>query len=148
MTRNLSHLITFYACLWPASISMGATIPAGTKLIAETTEPISTHERVGGSFKAVLEKAVVVNSKVVLPAGTPVHGIVEESMRPPRSSTAVSVNIASVVVHGKSVPVKTTGAYRLPPVFKTMSGVSVSGRETNYPHRTRLGVQLAQPVTI
>ena len=43
---------------------------------------------------------------------------------------------------------QTTGAYRLDR-FKTKRGVSVSGREWNFPYRdARFAFQLAQPINL
>jgi hypothetical protein len=144
MKANFCALIFFSAM----SLAISATIPAGTTLIARTTDPISTHERIGATFNAALEHDVAVKGKVLLRAGTPVIGVVEGSLRPPRSKGAVIVNLKSIGVNGHQVPVHTTGAYRLPPRFKTRNDVAVSGRETNYPHQTRIGFHLAQPVNL
>ena|SRR5436190_16765512 len=130
-----------------ASFSVAATIPAGTQLIARTVEPISSHERVGAPFKAELEQDVVIKGKVLLRAGTQVTGVVETSLRTPPSSGALRVNLRAISINGRSVPVQTTGAYRLDR-FKTNRGVSVSGREWNFPHRTRIAFQLAQPINL
>ena len=129
-----------------ASFSVAATIPAGTPLVARTVEPISSHERVGTRFKAELEQGVVIKGKVLLRAGTPVTGVVEGSLRPP-SSGALRLNLNAISINGRSVPVRTTGAYRLDR-FKTKRGVSVSGREWNFPYRARIAFQLAQPINL
>jgi len=129
-----------------ASFSMAATIPAGTILMARTAEPVSSHERVGAPFKAELEQDVVVKGKILLRAGTPVIGVVDGSLRPP-SSGALRLNLKAISVNGRSVPVHTTGAYRLDR-FKTKRGVSVSGRDWNFPYRTRIAFQLAQPINL
>jgi hypothetical protein len=129
------------------SLSFGATIPAGTPLYAFTDTVISTHERMGATFKAKLALDVAVNGKVLLPAGTPLTGVVEGSLRPPMSKGAVIVNLRSISAHGHNVPVQ-TNAYRLPPRWKTKRGVSVTGRETNYPYHTRLAFQLTQPLSL
>src|SRR4051812_14458548 len=126
----------------------GASIPVGTALVAYSVEPISTHERIGAHVRAALEHDVVVNGKPLLRAGPPVVVVVEGSLRPPRSSGAVSVSLRDVTVNGHAIAVHTTGAYRLPPRFTTKGGVSVSGRETNYPHRTRMLFHLARPLTV
>ena len=125
-----------------------ATVPAGTALVARTTDVISTHERMGVTFKAALEQDVVIGGKTLLPAGTPVVGVVESSLRPPASKGAVIVNLKSVSLNGRNVPVQTTGAYRFPPLFKTKGGVGVSGRENNYPRQVRISFRLAQPLNI
>ncbi len=58
------------------------------------------------------------------------------------------VNLKSVSVNGHNVPVKTTGAYHLPPRFSTKRGVTVSGRETNYPRDVQMVFHLAQPLNL
>jgi hypothetical protein len=130
-----------------ASFSVAATIPSGTLLIARTAQPVSSHERVGTLFKAELEQDVVIKGKVLIRAGTPVTGVVETSLRSQLSSSALRVNLKTISINGQSVPVHTTGAYRLDR-FKTQRGISISGREWNFPYRTRLAFQLAQPVTL
>jgi hypothetical protein len=115
--------------------------------MARTAEPVSSHERAGAPFKAELEQAVVVQGKVLLPAGTPVIGVVVTSLgsRPP--SGALTVNLKAISINGRSVPIHTTGAYRLDR-HKTKSGISVSGRPWNFPYKTRLAFQLAQPINL
>ena len=130
-----------------ASFSAAATIPAGTVLMARTVEPISSHERVGAPFKAELEQDVVIKGKVLLRAGTPVTGVVEASLRGRPPSDALRVNLKAISIKGRSVPVQTTGNYRLDR-FKSKRGVSVSGREWNFPYRTRIAFQLAQPINL
>lgn len=147
MKRTLCACISFSIWVGANSFTLCAVIPAGTTLIARTIDPVSTHERFGAIIHAALEHDVVVNGKVLLRAGTKVLGVVEGSLRPP-SKGAVIVNLKSITVNGHNLPVKTTGAYHLPPRFTTKRGVNVSGRETNYPRDTRIGFRLAQPLHI
>lgn len=142
---NRTILVAVAVWLSAASFSVAATIPAGTVLMARTTEPVSSHERTGAPFKAELEQAVVIKGKVLLPAGTPVIGVVVTSLgsRPPSGS--LMVNLKTISINGRNVPVHTTGAYRLDR-HKTKSGISVSGRPWNFPYKTRLAYQLAQPI--
>src|SRR4051794_38508121 len=130
-----------------ACLIRAATIPAGTHLVARTTEPVSSHERVGTRFKGELEQDVAITGKVLLRAGTPVTGVIVTSLRTGQSSGALTVNLASVLVNGRSIPVHTTGTYRLDRL-KTKRGVSVSGREWSFPYRTRIAFQLAQPIKL
>lgn len=130
-----------------ASFSVAATIPAGTPLMAQTVEPISSHARVGTPFKAELEQDVVIKGKVLLRAGAPVTGVVEASLGTRPSSDALRVNLKAISINGRSVPIHTTGGYRLYRQ-KTKSGISVSGREWNFPYRTRIAFQLAQPINL
>ena len=130
-----------------ASFGVAATIPAGTLLVAQTVEPISSHERVGAPFKAELEQDVVIKGKMLLRAGTPVTGVVVTSLGTRPSSSALTVNLKGISINGHSVPVHTTGTYQLDR-FKTKRGISVSGREWNFPYRTRIAFHLAQPINL
>ena len=145
----MNRTIPLVIAVWTFGVSLGAaaTIPAGTVLMARTAEPVSSHERAGAPFKAELEQDVVVKGKVLLPAGTQVIGVVETSLGTRPSSSALTVNLKAISINGRSVPVHTTGAYRLDR-HKTKSGVSVSGRAWNFPYRTRLAFQLAQPINL
>lgn len=145
----MNRTIPVAVAVWisAASLSLAGTIPAGTLLMARTVEPVSSHERAGAPFKAELERDVVIKGKVLLPAGTPVIGVVETSLGTRPSSSALTVNLKTISINGRGVPVHTTGAYRLDR-HKTKSGISVSGRPWNFPYRTRLAFQLAQPINL
>lgn len=145
MNRTISVAIAVW--ISAGSFSVAATIPAGTPLMARTTEPVSSHARLGTPFKAELEQDVVIKGKVLLRAGTQVIGVVETSLGTRPSSSALTVNLKAITINGRNVPVHTTGAYRLDR-YKTRRGVSVSGREWNFPYRTRLAFQLAQPINL
>jgi hypothetical protein len=126
---------------------MAATVPVGTPLVARTVEPVSDYARLNTLFKAELEQDVVIKGKVLVRAGTPVTGVVESSLGTRPSSSALKVNLKAISIHGRSVSVHTTGAYQLDR-FKTKRGVSVSGREWNFPYGTRLAFKLAQPLNL
>ena len=144
---NRTILIVIAVWISAASFSIAATIPAGTLLVARTTQPVSSHERVGTTFKAELEQDVTIKGNVLLRAGTQVTGVVVTSLGTRPSSSALTVNLKAILVNGRSVPVHTTGAYRLER-SKTKRGISVSGREWNFPYRTRIAFQLARPVNL
>jgi hypothetical protein len=145
----MSRTILIAIAVWisAVSLSVAVTIPPGTSLIARTVEPVSDHARLGTRFKAELEQDVVIKGKVLLRAGTPVTGVVESSLGTRPSSSALTVNLKAISINGHSVPVQTTGAYSLER-FKTKRGISVSGREWNFPYRTRIAFQLAQPINL
>jgi hypothetical protein len=149
LTISMNKMIPVAVAIWisGASFAVAATIPAGTLLVARTAEPISSHERVGTPFKAELEQDVTIKGKVLVHAGTPVIGVVETSLTTRSSSSALSVNLKSISVNGRHVPVHTTGAYRLDR-FKTKRGISVSGREWSFPYQTRIAFHLAQPIQL
>ena len=145
----MNRTIPVSIAIWVSTtcLCVAATIPAGTPLMARTTEPISSHARVGTPFKAELEQDVVIKGKVLLRAGTQLTGVVEASLGTRPSSDALRVNLKAISINGRSVPVQTTGAYRLDR-FTTKRGVSVSGREWSFPYRTRIAFQLAQPINL
>jgi hypothetical protein len=147
MNRTIPVVIAVAVWISATSLSGAASIPAGTILTARTVEPVSSHARLGMPFKAELEQDVVIKGKVLLRAGTPVIGVVETSLGTRPSSASLTVNLKAISLNGRNVPVQTTGAYRLDR-FKTRRGISVSGREWNFPYRTRLAFQLAQPINL
>jgi hypothetical protein len=145
MSKTLS--VVFAVWVSAASLSVAATIPAGTLLRARTAQPVSSHESIGATFKAELVQPVAIDGKVLLPAGTQLTGVVETSLKNRHSSKALTVNLKAISIHGRSVPVQTTGAFRLDRAT-TSRGVSVSGREWNFPYHTRIAFHLAQPVNL
>src|SRR4051812_18430444 len=145
----MNRKITVAFAVWISAAALGAaaTIPAGTILKARTAEPVSSHARIGTPFKAELEHPVVIKGKVALPVGTQLIGVVDASLGTRPLSDALRVNLKAILVNGHSIPVHTTGDIRLDR-HKTSHGVSVSGREWNFPYRTRMVFQLAQPVNL
>src|SRR5207237_10628989 len=95
-------LISICLCFIAAPFASAIVVPAGTTLIVRTTHPISSHERVGRTFKAELDRDVVIKGNVLLPAGTTVAGVVEKSVRHKRSNE-LTVDINDVIVCGTIV---------------------------------------------
>jgi len=137
-------------CIWAAmpSSSSAATIPSDTTLIVRTLTSISSRERVGRTFKAELDRDVVVNGHIVLPAGTPVSVVVASSLGDVRRSSALTVDLNAISIHGRTVETKTTGAYKLQPRTTTKRGVAVYGRDSIHPHSTRMAFRLAKPLNL
>jgi hypothetical protein len=150
---NTKTTFLLAVCIWIAtySCSFAATVPAGTTIIVRTVNSMSSHERVGKTFKAELAHAVRVNGKVVLPAGTAASGVVATSLRgvQGRVTSSLTVDLTAVSVNGGMQPVKTTGAYKLEPTYqRTSRGAAVYGRDYIFPHNTILTFQLAQPLNL
>jgi hypothetical protein len=108
-----------------ASATKGGTIPAGTHLVVKTTEPVGSTDAAGTRFAAKLVEDVVVNGRVVLPAGTKCTGQIATSQRLMASKDRLTVDLKDVAVGGHSVPVKTTGAVPLES-YTSPRGVSLS----------------------
>ena len=126
-----------------------ATIPAGTTLTISTVSLITSQDAVRSSFEAKLAQDVSVKGHVVLKAGTKAFGKVSSSRRNPRKSEPLSVELASIDVNGRRIPVKTTS---LEP-----HGPPQTARQARYGHTagttvvnpgTRMQFQLLQPVTL
>ena len=126
--------------------SPAATVPAGTSLIVQTLEAVSSTDSPGTRFAAQLANNVAVNGKVVLPAGTKVSGKIETSKRMMSSSQRLTVNLTEVQVAGRTVPIKTTGARPLSNEYKTKRGIEVSRAAYTVPAGKRIEFQLAQPL--
>ena len=94
------------ACVAASSLN-AATIPAGTTLTVNTVSLVTSQDAVGSSFEAKLAQDVSVKGNVLLKAGTKVFGKIRTSRRNPRKSGPLTVELASVEVNGRRIPVKT-----------------------------------------
>jgi hypothetical protein len=139
------------ACLI-AQASFAVTIPAGTTLVVRTLHNVFTGDAPGKAVATKLDKDILVNGKVALPAGTPISGRVITSKRTGSltSSPDLTVDITTAQIHGRTVAIKTTGAATLgnPLARTTRRGVSVSGYNYPVPLGTRIQFRLAQPLQI
>lgn len=126
--------------------SPGATVPAGTVLIVQTMDAVSSMDRPGMRFATRLAKNVGINGKVVLPAGTKVSGKVETSNRMMGSSQRLTVNLTDVQIGGRAVPIKTSGPRPLSNDYKTRRGVQVSRADYTVPAGKLIEFKLAQPL--
>jgi len=126
-----------------------ATIPAGTTLTISTVSLITSQDAVRSSFEAKLAQDVSVKGHVVLKAGTKVFGKIASSRANPRKSEPLSVELSSIDVNGRRIPVKTTSV--------EPHGPPQTARQARYGHTagttvvnpgTRMQFQLLQPVTL
>jgi hypothetical protein len=148
MTKKTFILIAIASCVWIAS-SFAATIPAGTTLVVRTLNTIHSTDRVGRTFNAQLDQDIAVNGKTVLPKGTKVFGKIESSQAIPRSNSPLTLNLTGVSVNGRTIPIKTTGAFELQNVAKGRAkarGVTVGPFLA--PHGTKMEFRLAQPLNV
>jgi hypothetical protein len=149
---KLKRLIAFIAiccaCFAVASLN-AATIPAGTTLIVSTVSLISSQTVAGRSFEAKLAQNVSVKGNVVLKAGTKAFGKITSSRANPRKSGPLVVELASIELNGRRVPVKTNDIQP--------AGPPQTARQARYGHTagttvvnpgTRLQFQLLQNVTL
>jgi hypothetical protein len=151
MTTFIRLAVASIACL-ATQASFAVTIPAGTTLVVRTLHNISAVDAPGKEVAMELDKDVVVNGKVALPAGTKISGRIQTSKRTGSAmrSPKLTVNITDAQVHGRSVAIKTTGAAELENPFArtTRHGVQVSTHHYQVPLRTKVQFRLAQPLDV
>ena len=84
-------------------------IPAGTKIMIKTTQPIGTAQhRTGSIVEAALELDLVVNGTTVAPKGSKVYGTVVESVGGRRIGLQrIVVKFDHLVINGKKVAIST-----------------------------------------
>jgi hypothetical protein len=150
MIPNKFVTLVVVICAWFAASSLNAaTIPAGTMLTVSTVSLVTSKDVVGRSFEAKLAQNVSVKGNVVLKTGTKVFGKIASSRANPRKSEPLSVELASVSVNGRNVPVKTNSV--------EPHGPPQTARQAHYGHTagttvvnpgTTMQFQLLQPVTL
>ena len=144
MTRQILFFVTLItSCLVAIEASSAGTIPAGTALVVETLNSIYTKDAVGKEFTAQLEQNLVVKGSVVARAGTTFIGRVESSTK--MGSSPLTVNLTGISVGGRTVPLKTTGAYK-PQSMARGRRAKVTTRDFVLPPGSKIQFHLAQPV--
>jgi hypothetical protein len=147
-TKIIAVISVICASIAVSSLN-AATIPAGTILSVSTVSLVTSQSVVGRSFEAKLAQDVSVKGNVLLKAGTKVFGKIASSRANPRKSGPLSLELASIEINGRRVPVKTNSM--------EPHGPPQTARQAQYGHTagttvvnpgTRLQFQLLQPVTL
>src|SRR5438094_10677964 len=149
MTRKTFIVTAVASCAWIAN-SFAATIPAGTTLVVRTLNSIQSTDRVGRTFTAQLDQAVVVNGKLVLPVGTKFDGKIESSQANPFRSGPLVLNLTDVIVNGRTIPIKTASGFQVQNLAMH-AGARARGITVGpfvAPHGLRMQFRLAQPVKL
>jgi hypothetical protein len=97
----------------PAPEAPGVTVPAGTALALTMDAEVTTKDKVvGDTFTATLANDVIVDGKVIFPAGSKVSGHVAEAERPGKTSGRGKMVLSydSISANGKSYAIDTMGA--------------------------------------
>jgi hypothetical protein len=87
------------------------TVPAGTRILIRTIDPIdSSKQKTGYRFKASLETNLQVEDTVVAPRGTIVYGRLAEASSAGRmsGSSALTLEMTDIVISGTSYPLLTS----------------------------------------
>ncbi len=136
------------ACVAASSLN-AATIPAGTTLNLSTASSISSQDPVGRTFAAKVDQDVGVKGTVLLKAGTKAFGKIKSSRANPRKSEPLTLELTSISVNGRNVPVKTNS-------FQPGSSPR-TGRQAQFGHTagtltvtpgTKMQFQLAAPLNL
>jgi len=136
------------ACVAASSVN-AATIPAGTTINVSAVSSFTSKTPVGRTFEGKLAQDVSANGRSILKAGSKVFGKITSSRYNPRKNEPLVVELTSVSVNGRNVPVKTNEFQPGHPV--------TTGRQARYGHTagtlvitpgTLMQFQLLQPVTL
>lgn len=127
--------------------SLAATIPAGTVLVVRSLQTITSVDVPGTPFPTRLEHNIVVNGKVVVPAGTHFSGKVITSRRLHHSQDKLTVDLTGIQTNGHTIPITTTGAQFLYN-FSTTRGVPVTRSGYAVAAGKQVHFQLARPVVL
>src|SRR5215216_1474087 len=117
--------------------SNAATIPAGTTLTIKTVSLITSQSIAGRSFEAKLGQEVSIRGTVLLPAGTKIFGKISSSRANPRKSGPLSLELSSISMNGRTIPVKTNSVQP--------HGPPQTGRQAQYGHTA--GTTVVNPGT-
>jgi len=86
------------------------TVPAGTRILVRTTEPLdSRNQRPGAIFVGTLETNIQAQGMVVVRRGTTVHGRLTEARSAGRrtGSSQLTLELTDIVINGTANPIVT-----------------------------------------
>lgn len=92
------------------SVSENVTVPAGTRILVRTIDPIdSSKQKAGYRFTASLETNLQADDMVVAPRGTAVYGRLTNAKSAGRMSggAELSLELTDIVVNGTAYPIVT-----------------------------------------
>jgi hypothetical protein len=86
------------------------TVPAGTLLLVRVQNQVSSDDKAGTKFAAVLETDLTANGVVVAPAGTKVYGQVQQSKKAGRmvGKSTLSLVLTDINIGGTNQPIATS----------------------------------------
>ena len=93
-----------------APVATNVTIPAGTVLMVQMRDSVSSQSAPGANFSSVLQYDLVVNGVVAVKAGTVVYGKVQSATQAKRArgQSTLDVRLAQMVINGSPVPISTS----------------------------------------
>ena len=130
------------------SLAGAATIPAGTVFVVRTLNSVSSTDSPGTPVHAQLAQNITVGGKVVLAAGTKFEGEVITSRKLISHPQKLTVDMKSIQVSGRNVPISTTGAQLVSNSARSGRNISVSGVNYTVASGMPLRFHLARPVNM
>jgi hypothetical protein len=95
----------------PAQSKKKVTVPAGTRILIRTIDPIdTTKQKTGYRFTASLETNLQADDVVVAPRGTTVYGRLAEASSAGRmsGSSQLTLELTDIVINGSAQPILTS----------------------------------------
>lgn len=95
----------------PAQSNKRVTVPAGTRILIRTIDPIdSTKQKTGYRFTASLETNLQWDDVIVAPRGTTVYGRLAEASSAGRmkGSSELELELTDIVINGSAQPILTS----------------------------------------
>ena len=138
------------AFLLPADRTDAATIPAGTTVLFKTKNNIFSRDPSGRRIQGVLAHNIVVGGKVVVPAGTPLVGVVKSpKFSIGSTSRPLTLRLTQIMLNGHPVAVKSDDLEcESNSPWATRRGVQITGAAYVYNAGTILPFRLNHPVEI
>ena len=130
-----------------AGRAVGATIPAGTVFVVRSLNTVTSIDVVGTPFPARLQHAIMAHGRVLVPAGAHFSGRVVTSRRLHQSKDKLTVDLTSLDLNGRKIPITTTGAQFLYN-FSTTRGIPVTRGGYAVAAGKQIRFQLARPVVL
>lgn len=144
--KTLLFLIAAALLAAGAQKSSGATVPAGTIVTVRTMAPVSSVDPRGRAVPFQIARPVAVGGKVAIPTGTHLSGRVVTSRRLAHSGDQLTVDITSVHIAGRDVPITTSGPQVLSNNIRTRNNVSISHANYTVASGKLMQFKLAQPL--
>ncbi len=106
------------------------TVPAGTSLPIRLAQSLSTEKNTAGDkFQATLDHDLVVDGKVVAPAGSTISGTITEAKRSGKvkGRAEMSLTLTGLVAGGKTYPIRTNSWFSRAPATKKKDAAWIGG---------------------
>jgi len=111
--------------MWPGALLLGitcaliitpeaftqrrTTVPAGTRILVRTTDPLDSRNRAGSIFAGTLETNIQVEGRTAVRRGTTVHGRLAEVRSAGRrtGSSQLTLELTDIIINGSAFPILT-----------------------------------------